>query len=197
LDGTFPPGTPLVEVQLAAWCGVSRTPVREALTRLEQDGLVEKGERGCVVRERSPEEIFDIYEVRVILESLAARTAAERRRRVDVIRIEHALAAWESGGEAAEPHERARLNQDLHRAIWQASRSEPLMDLLSRLSLHLTRYPATTLMAPGRWESALTEHRALLDAIRDRDADRAAEVASGHFKTALEIRLALFKREVF
>ncbi|MBO0826374.1 MAG: GntR family transcriptional regulator, partial [Streptosporangiales bacterium] len=79
LKGELEPGQPLVETALAAWCEVSRTPIREALTRLEQDGLVDRTDRGLVVRQRSPEEILDIYETRLALEATAGRMAAERR----------------------------------------------------------------------------------------------------------------------
>lgn len=196
MDGTLAPATQLVEVQLAAWCGVSRTPIREALRRLLHDGLVERNDRGFIVRARSPEEILDIYEVRIELEALAARTAAERRTRLDVIRVERALKDWDSAGDGASAAERVRLNQRFHRAVWLASHSEPLLDLLERLSLHLTRYPATTLTAPGRYESALAEHREIMEAITSRDADAAAEAARRHFQAALQIRLTLYEQEI-
>ena len=83
ITGELGPGTHLVESSLARLCQVSRTPVREALTRLEQDGLVHQGARGLVVRERSPEEILDIYETRIVLEATAARLAAERHTALD------------------------------------------------------------------------------------------------------------------
>src|ERR1700754_1808293 len=73
LDGELVPGQQLVEISLAQWCQVSRTPIREALSRLEQDGLALRTDRGLVVRERSPEEILDIYDTRIVLEAMAAR----------------------------------------------------------------------------------------------------------------------------
>src|SRR5665811_1478321 len=84
MEGELQPGEPLVEVALADWCKVSRTPVREALMRLEQDGLVQRGhrdlgDRGLIVRESSPEEILDIYDTRIVLEGRVAAVAAERR----------------------------------------------------------------------------------------------------------------------
>ena len=72
LRGELAPGQPLVETTLAARYNVSRTPIREALTRLEQDRLVERTDRGLVVRRRSPEQILDIYETRIALEATAA-----------------------------------------------------------------------------------------------------------------------------
>lgn len=195
LDGTLAPGAPLVESSVAEWCGVSRTPVREALTRLEQDGLVVRSDRGLVVRERSPEEILDLYEVRIVLETLAARLAAERHSRLDVIKMERLVEL----GEKVDPGDAetmAKNNREFHRAVWQAARNEALLDLLNRLNLHLVRYPVTTLAYPGRWERALTEHRELVKAIADRDANRAGEIARDHFTGARDIRLKLWEQDL-
>ena len=87
IEGRLLPGESLVEANLASTYGVSRTPIREALTRLQQDGLVHRGDRGLVVRESTPEEILDIYETRVILEAQAARLAAKRRTEFELARI--------------------------------------------------------------------------------------------------------------
>lgn len=194
LDGTLPPGSPLVESQVAEWCEVSRTPVREALTRLEQDGLVERGERGLVVRERSPEEVLDIYEVRIVLEVTAARVAAERRTSFDLVRLERLLKVCMD----ADPRDGGALadaNRAFHQGVWAATHNDALMDLLARLNMHLVRYPATTLLHPGRWEEAIVEHRAMVEAISDRDGPRAAELAAHHFEGARDIRLELWSQE--
>jgi DNA-binding GntR family transcriptional regulator len=196
LDGTLEPGNPLVESQIAEWCGVSRTPVREALTRLEQDGLVQRGDRGLVVRDRSPEEILDIYETRIVLEVTAARTAAERHTSFDRVRLEKLLRAAEKAS-PDNPGEMARRNREFHQGIWKASHNESLVDLLTRLNLHLGRYPATTLAYPGRWEKGLKEHQCLVDAILSGDADRAVEVAREHFVEARDIRLTLWEEDTY
>jgi DNA-binding GntR family transcriptional regulator len=196
LDGTFEPGVPLVEVQLAEWCGVSRTPVREALTRLEHDGLVQRSDRGLVVRQRSPEEILDIYEIRIVLEAMAARLAAERHTRLDKVRIAKTLERWQSATEDTAPGELMNLNHELHRATWLASHNQPLIDLLERLALHLGRYPVTTLTAPGRLKTALTEHQHLVEAVFARDADAAATAATEHFTAAMKIRLEQSEAEI-
>jgi DNA-binding GntR family transcriptional regulator len=192
LDGEFGPGAPLVELPLARWLGVSRTPVREALRRLEQDGLVRRGERGMVVRERSPEEILDIYDARIVLEAAAARTAAERHTAFDRVRLERLQRACE-GADPADPSTLVRRNREFHRGIWEASHNETLKDLLDRLNLHLLRYPATTLSRPGRWEESLVQHRELVAAIVAGEAAAAAELAAAHFTRARDIRLALWE----
>jgi DNA-binding GntR family transcriptional regulator len=195
LDGTLSPGAPLVESSVAEWCGVSRTPVREALTRLEHDGLITRSDRGLVIRERSPEEILDIYEVRIVLESAAARLAAERHTKLDLIRLEKLLRLGDEL-EPSRPKVIAENNREFHRAVWRAGRNEALLDLLSRLNLHLIRYPMTTLSYPGRWKKAREEHRQLVEAISERDAQKAAEVASLHFTEARDIRLQLWEQDL-
>lgn len=195
VDGTFPPGSQLVEVSIAEMCGVSRTPAREALTRLEQDGLVERGPRGLFVRQRSPEQILDIYEIRIVLEASAARLAAERHTEFDMIRIDSYQQACERA-DISRPSELANTNAAFHDAIWEASRNSALIDLLQRLSLHIARYPETTLSYPGRWEEALEEHRQLVRAIAKRDGNTASKVATKHFNRAREIRVESWATEL-
>lgn len=195
VDGTLAPGASLVESALATWCGVSRTPIREALGRLEQDGLVHRAESGLVVRERSPEEILDIYQVRIVVESTAAQEAARRRTEFDCLRLEKALRTGEEA-EATDGVARARLNREFHRVVWLASHNEALIDLLHRLSLHLVRYPATTLAHPGRWEEGLKQHREMADAIVSGDQERAAEISKQHFARARDIRLEMWQQDL-
>jgi DNA-binding GntR family transcriptional regulator len=196
LSGELSPGQPLVEMSLAEWAGVSRTPIREALRRLEQDGLVHHSDGGLAVRVRSPEEILDIYETRIVLEATASRVAAERRTDHDIRLLRFALARDKD----VEPTDIAAMveaNQHFHRLIWRASRNESLIDILERLNLHLGRYPGTTLSAPGRWDESLREHSELVDAIAERRVDDAYQVAYTHFMHARDIRLALFAEESF
>jgi DNA-binding GntR family transcriptional regulator len=195
LDGTFAPGVALVESTLAEWCGVSRTPIREALSRLERDGVVNKTDRGMTVRERTPEEILDIYEARIALEATAARLAATRYTYIDQIRLERLMTLAEES-DTSQGQLLADRNREFHRGIWQASHNQTLIDLLERLDLHLLRYPVTTLTAPGRWEQALQEHRDLVAAIVSRDPAGAQKVAEDHFTAARDIRLALWKQSI-
>lgn len=195
VSGELVPGQPLVETALAEWCEVSRTPIREALTRLEHDGLVERTDRGLAVRERSPDEILDIYEARIALEATAARVAAERRTSHDLLllgRVADGMEALVDG----DVDRMVDLNGQFHRAIRKATRNEALIDLLERLDLHLLRYPATTLSSPGRWTVANQQHRELIESIAQRDAVAAAHIATGHFSDARDIRLRLWEEAV-
>jgi DNA-binding GntR family transcriptional regulator len=194
MSGELAPGVPLVETPLAEWCQVSRTPIREALTRLEQDGLVERTHRGLVVRANSPDEIIDLYDTRIVLESKAAAVAAERHTASDLSAMRRA----EERYRRVEPDDVEALvegNRDFHRAIWMATHNRSLVDLLERLDMHLGRYPITTLTYRGRRATALLEHHELVEAIGGRRATRAATIAAEHFTTARDIRLALWAEE--
>jgi DNA-binding GntR family transcriptional regulator len=195
LAGTFPPEFVLAETALAELCGVSRTPIREALGRLLQDGLVTRTDRGMAVRARTPEEILDIYETRIALEGTAARMAALRHTRIDRSRLERLRALAEEADET-DGQALADRNRELHRGVWMASHNLALIDLLERLDLHLLRYPITTLTSPGRWAEALREHQELLSAVFERDAAKAQEIAEHHFVTARDIRLSLWDNNI-
>lgn len=190
LSGHYPPGHMLGENAVAAEFGISRTPVREALHRLEIEQLVERVARGVRVRASSPEEILDIYEVRITLEASAAKLAALRSTELDRMRLRAAQDAMKRAGD--DPVARAQSNRSFHEAIWQASHSPTLDDLLRRLNVHLIRYPSTTLTWGDRWVEVLAEHEELLDAIGARDADRAQQLAERHMAGAREVRLHMY-----
>lgn len=194
LRGELKAGQVLVETALAALCQVSRTPIHEALTRLEQDGLVERVDRGLVVRRRSPEEILNIYEVRIALEATVGRVAAERRTEHEVRLLRRILDQTEQVQPGDQPG-MVEMNARFHQALWHAAHNESLLDVLERLNLHLGRYPSTTLSYPGRWEAAKLQHVALVDAVEARDSDSAFEIAWHHFTGARDIRLQLWDEE--
>jgi DNA-binding GntR family transcriptional regulator len=195
LEGDLRPGQILVESALGQRFGVSRTPIREALRMLEQDGVLERVNRGMRVRETSAEEVLEIYGVRVILEGAAARDAAAHRTDLDLAILEGLMTEMTEAQNAA-PEEMASINRSFHRAIWQAARNRTLTDLLERLAVHLRRYPATTYMRSGRWEEALGEHRLILESIKEGDGAAAADVAEKHMWAARNVRLDMIREGI-
>jgi DNA-binding GntR family transcriptional regulator len=191
-SGALAPGSPLREIPLAERFGVSRTPVREALRRLEQDRLLVPGGRGMVVRAIDPHEVVQVYELRVLLEAEAAGSAARERRTADLVRLEGLLARDQA---LTDPDDatRIRTNLEFHSAMWHATHNPVLVDLLERLTTHLVHAPHSTLSVGDRWRHALDEHARLVDAIRDRDEPTARAVAGAHLTTAREIRLQLLR----
>ncbi|HWM02625.1 MAG TPA: GntR family transcriptional regulator [Actinophytocola sp.] len=192
VSGAIPQGTPLREIPLAERFGVSRTPVREALRRLEQDRLLIPGSRGMEVRAIDPHEVVQVYDLRVLLEAEAAGQAARARRTADLTRLEGLLARDRA---LTDPDDatRARTNLEFHAAVWHASHNAVLVDLLERLTIHLVHAPRSTLSVGDRWPRALAEHASLLDAVRDHDEGAAREIAGAHMATAREIRLQLLR----
>jgi DNA-binding GntR family transcriptional regulator len=182
----------LREIALAERYGVSRTPVREALRRLEHDKLIEAGDRGLRVRRPTHEEVVQVYDARILLEGAAAEQAARMRGEADLALLDGLL-----GRDLAlvdpSPEVRADNNIEFHQAVWRATHNPVLIDLLQRLNLHLIHTPTTTLTAPGRWEQALAEHRTLIDAIREGDIAAASDVARGHMRAARDVRLWMWR----
>lgn len=189
--GQIDPGEPVVESALADWCGVSRTPIREALRRLEHDGLLAWSERGLVVRRRSPQEILDIYEMRIQLEATAARFACERRTGHDVAMLRAAVDHCRTVDET-DASLRLRANHRFHQLTWQAAHNEALRDLLDRLATHLVQRPGITLSVPGQWQVSCTEHEQIFRAVEQRDTAEAARLTEQHFTEARDTRLRLF-----
>jgi DNA-binding GntR family transcriptional regulator len=192
LQGNLKPGELLVESALGEKYGVSRTPVREALRMLEQDGVLERVNRGIRVRQTSADEVLELYDVRAVLEGIAARDAAERRTEIDLAALDRMFRAMENASDAT-AMERAIINRSFHRAIWAAAKNRTLSDLLERLGVHLRRYPATTYQRPGRWEIAIEEHRAILEAIRSKDATAARSLSEEHMSAARNARLEMIR----
>jgi len=191
--GVLGPGEPVREVAVADRFGVSRTPVREALRRLEHDRILVPSSRGLVVRGVDADEVIQIYNVRILLEGEAAAEAGTSRTEADLLRLESLLDRDRALDDPDDPT-RAATNTEFHEAIWTATHNVVLQDLLRRLTVHLVRTPHSTLSADGRWEEALGEHAAILAAIRDRDGSTARELASAHMSRAREIRLDLLRQ---
>lgn len=192
LTGVHPPGTPLREVALAERFGVSRTPVREALSRLQHERLLERVSRGLQVPQIDPEQVVRVYDMRVLLEAEAAAQAAQARSITDVLRLE-ALLERDRGLEDPDDQTRIATNLEFHAAIWAAAHNPVLEDLLERLGTHLVHAPRSTLSGGTRWEEALGEHELMIRAIEARDAEAAREGARAHMETARTLRMQLLR----
>ena len=155
--GDLMPGQQLVESVLAEWCEVSRTPIREALSKLQHDGLVERNDRGLVVRERSPEEVLDIYETRIALEGTAARMAAERRNSHDLILLRRAMGRLD-GLPTEDVDAMVRANRQFHTAVWRAGSARMTsiaqLSTRSRLGTVTVRRRVLSLTSPRRVTSS-------------------------------------------
>ncbi|MBQ1023858.1 GntR family transcriptional regulator [Micromonospora sp. C95] len=176
LCGGFRPGAHLNADTLARQLGLSHIPVREALRSLHAEGWVEmRPHSGAFVRSRTQQELADLFEMRLLLESQAAALAAERRSAAQLDELARILDAQAAATGAPDL---ASANEQFHYAVAACSHNGILADAIRRLGRRARFYFLT--VAPKRRTESLREHRQLADAIRRRDVDAAATIARDH-----------------
>jgi len=185
INGKYKPGDSLIETKLAKEMGVSRTPVREAIVQLELEGLVQSmPNRGVVVTGVSEQDIEDIYTIRMLIEGLAARWAAEKITDEELEELKEAIEFEEFYTARNNTSHLLKLDSKFHEIIFKASKSKPLMHTLSNFHLYVQRARNISLESSGRAKEALAEHRAILQAIMERDAEKAERLTTEHIRNA-------------
>ncbi len=192
--GRYAPGERIRETEVATWLGVSRTPVREALRRLESEGLVGfESWRGVVVAKLDRQQVSELYAMREVLEGAAARLAA---RHIDDAEIDMLSVLLERADASADvPEKLAAINRQFHETIYAAAHNRYLLQTLEQLRNALALLRGTTFAVPGRAKTAATEHKKIVEEIRKRDPDRAEEAARAHIAAAHRARLRLMIEE--
>ena len=190
-DGILPPGERLMEIPLAEELGVSRTPIREAIRILEQEGLVVMiPRRGTYVADMSLKDVTEVFELRSILEELAAELAAERITNEEIEVLEQHLV--EIGNYMNENNLDKVVQADIlfHEILYKASRNDRLVEMIHNLREQTLRFRTLSMSQTGRLAKTWDEHRQLVEAISDRDIERARQIARIHMeeseKTLLE-----------
>jgi DNA-binding GntR family transcriptional regulator len=189
-EGRFGRGERIREESIARSLGVSRTPVREALQRLQERGMLQMAPgRGLVTVELSRQQTLELYAVRETLEGLAARFAAQHAGESEISLLHRLLDDFEAAGEDAQLL--ARINRRLHQAIYDAAHNRYLLQMLNELHEFLTLLGGTTFVLEERRQQANLEHRELVAAIEARDPARAEEAAREHIRRAQQARLKM------
>ena len=186
LSGEYKRGDSLTEMSLCKKLGVSRTPVRSALHRLSEEGLIEIApNRGAIVVGMNDDDLADIYKTRIRLEGLASSMATERMSDVE----KHALAETVELSEfylgKGDVEKLKELDTNFHIIIYKASGSRTLSKILSELHRNIRSYRKLSLTVPGRLEKSIEEHKEILAAIESGDAKRADEITSRHIENAM------------
>jgi DNA-binding GntR family transcriptional regulator len=184
--GRYPPGTLLQETALSTAIGISRTPVRDALARLEQDGLLVRAPRGYRVRHRTPEDVLDIYEARIVLESHAAATAAVRHTPFDIVRLREIL---EEAGATQDPDELWRCDTEFHSALRQAAHNSTITEVLYRLDAQMTVHGSYAARRSESTDETRREHAAIVEAIAVHKPDEARNLLSAHLTRVRDLRV--------
>ena len=186
LTGKLKPGEQLREIALAKRLEASRTPVRSALHRLAEEGLVElMANRGATVVGITSDDIKDIYAVRMRLEGLAVRLATERMSDTDKARLTEIVELSEFYLKKGDDERRSERDSEFHNAIFSASGSRHLNKILSDRHKNIKAYRRLSLKNTDRAEKSILEHRGILEAILKKDADEAERLASVHVEQAL------------
>jgi DNA-binding GntR family transcriptional regulator len=189
-DGVYRPGDRLREEEIARKLNVSRTPVREAFSKLQSKRLIEPGgAKGLIVRTLDMTEVLELYAMREILDGAAARLAAQHASSSELEALDDLLAAFEA--RLSDAGEMARLNRLFHNGIVRAARNRYLETALDELQDGIGLLGATTFGVADRPGPAIEEHRTMLAAIRERASERAEALACAHIREALRARLKL------
>lgn len=187
LSGKLARGTALTEISLSERLGVSRTPVRSALHRLAEDGLVEMvTNKGCVVVGITQTDLVDIYKIRVRLEGLASAIAAARISEEGLERLRESVELSEFYISKNDTEKLKELDSEFHETIYKETGNRLLCKTLSELHRKIKAYRKLSLTVPGRLERTVLEHREIYEAIAIRDAEKADMLTSLHIERALE-----------
>jgi DNA-binding GntR family transcriptional regulator len=185
--GRYKPGDRIRAEDIAKTFEVSRTPVREALSRLQERGLLEMATGGLSVARLERADVMELYDVRELLEGSAARFAAQHASSSDLYTMKQIAEAFEKVRD--DPMRMAQLNHAFHDAIYKAAHNKYLLVTLDGMHDTLMLLPSTTFAVERRQHSAVAEHKAILDAIEARDPDRADKMAREHIRRARDTRL--------
>ncbi|WP_026766295.1 GntR family transcriptional regulator [Selenomonas ruminantium] len=184
-SGVLKPGERIMEIQLAEELGVSRTPVREAIRKLELEGyVVMMPRRGTYVASMSIRDINEIFEIRTALESLSNGLAADHITDDELEHLQRLLVII--GGYIKEGNIEKIVETDIefHDLLYHAARNERLVGIISNLRDQLTRFRTLSMSYPGRLEETLEEHRLIVDAIASGDRKAASRAAERHMENS-------------
>jgi len=195
-SGAIVPGDYLREQQIAKEFGVSRTPVREALRKLETEGLlVSESRLGMRVRVLDYADIIELYEVREVHERAVARIAASKATDIELLELRDIQTAFEKASK--NPVKMASLNQQFHFALLQMAKNRFLTRAVETMQRSMLVLGPSTLGDSKRAGTAIKEHRSLIQALEKRDADKAESIMSTHLQNAQRTRIRQYQRNPF
>lgn len=187
IRGEIKPGDRLRETDLAEQIGLSRTPIREAIRKLESDGIVEHQPRvGAMVKKLSQQEIVELYEMRIVIEQTAAQMAAKHISDAEVATL-RAINAEIAEGDT--PDVSAKLNRDFHDCILHAARNRYLALSFQGLAHQFVLLGATTIESQSRVSEVVEQHDEIVQALQDRDPEAVTVAMRAHMETSLRHRL--------
>lgn len=194
LEGDFKKSEKLVEAKLAEELGVSRTPVREALKQLELEGLVENlPNRGVYVKGITHQDVDDIYTIRMAIEGISVEWAIERMTPEELKRIEEIYELMEFYTSKNDVDKISELNTKFHEAIYKATKSRYLEQILKDFQYYIKNTREKSLKTQGRLQTALDEHKEILENLKVRNKEAARKSLEKHIITSKENAAKILK----
>jgi DNA-binding GntR family transcriptional regulator len=188
LDGTFPPGERLIELQLTERYGVGRAAIRAALVELDAEGLVQReANRGATVRRISVAEAVEITEARAVLEGLLARLAAERATEDDRAELRSLVDDMTAAVDGDDTLTYSKLNRMLHGAVRRTARHRVADDLVANLRNRAAHHQFRLALVPGRAAVSLAQHAAIVDAVVSADGPAAEAAMRAHLASVADV----------
>src|SRR5450756_70605 len=182
-EGDLKPGDRLIAEELAAHLHVSRMPVREAIQRLQLEGLVDMiPYRGATVAMVTREQLKQLFSVRAVLEGLASREAAILATAQDIARLEAMYRLMERAVQGGDTEGQLARNREIHAILWQVTGNALLQSMAAGLFDSIERYRLQLMRLPSIPEGALAEHREIIDAIASHDPERAERLTRAHIE---------------
>ena len=193
--GILEPGERLMEVQLADELGISRTPVREAIRKLEQEGyVIMMPRRGTYVSDVSVSDVKEIFEIRSALESLATGLAARRIEPDELETLQKLLVEIEGYIAKNDIDKIVETDIKFHELLYQVSRNDRLVAIIHNLKEQLARFRTLSMSYPGRLQETLEEHSDMVEAIANGDVSAARDAAEHHMERAEKTLLKAMRR---
>lgn len=193
LSGTYPRGEVLTETKLSEKLGVSRTPIREALRRLDQEHIIKMTTKGAYVLGITKQDIDDIYEIRSRIEGLAAKLAAERATEEDIAELKNTVELQEFYTLKQDADNIKNMDSEFHRLMYQMSGSTPLYDTLEPLHKRIIKYRKASISSQTRAQELMQEHKAIYEAIAAHDGELAEKLVNEHVRKA---QASIARREI-
>jgi DNA-binding GntR family transcriptional regulator len=191
VTGELPPGTRLIEVELARQLGVSRGPLREAMRILETEGLLENNPgRGTSVTQFSEKDIQEVYSLRCVLEQEAIRRAATHAQEENLEKLQKTLEAMFEAAKEGNPSKVTELDFQFHTEIWEMADHQLLMQVLQGITTQIRMFLAVQTHLYDDLAEGISDHAKLLDALKNYDGETGAQIMNDHLHVAEDVILA-------
>ena len=188
LRGDLVAGERLMELQLAAKLGVSRTPIREAIRMLEQEGLaITIPRKGAIVAGMTEKDMQDVLEIREALEELSVQVACDKITEEEIAKLEKNMKNFEYSLNSGDLKKMAQADVEFHDVIYQATDNPKLINMLNNLREQMYRYRVEYLKNPKNHEQLLMEHEAIYKGIVEKDKDAVTEMIRKHISNQVDV----------